>query len=93
MCPNGSGQIYNAIPWTGVTTNSSDYYNSCSTYFNVPYYGGIGSTYPRYLNAKDGLAYGGIFVYQPSNYREYLQVPLVDTLQPILVIILNIMRH
>ena len=37
-------------------------------------YGGIGSFYPFYLNAKEGLAYAGVHVYNSQNYREYLQV-------------------
>jgi hypothetical protein len=30
-CPYQGSQIYFAIPWKGVTTNSTDYYNGCST--------------------------------------------------------------
>src|SRR5438105_278491 len=30
-CPTGSSQIYLAVPWKGVTTNSSDYFNVCGT--------------------------------------------------------------
>ena len=80
QCPNNSSQIYYAPPWSGPTTNSSDYFNACSTTMNVPHYGGIGSSYPYYLNAKDGNAYVGMYTYQLNNYREYIQNKLLDTL-------------
>ena len=82
LCPNNSSQIYRATPWTGPRINSSDYYNSCSTLMNVPHYGGINHPYPYYLEAKDGVAYAGIYYYQPNeDYREYAQVELIDTLR------------
>ncbi len=82
QCPNTRSQIYFAPPWTGPTTNESDYLNACSNVMNVPHYGGIGSAYPWYLLAKEGKAYAGIFLYQQfnSSYREYLQCQLTATL-------------
>ena len=82
QCPYGSSQIYFAAPWTGPTLNSSDYANNCSTTYNVPYYGGIGSFYPLYLDAIEGKAYAGIYSYQDNglNYREYAQIQLFDSL-------------
>jgi hypothetical protein len=90
LVPNGSfetftqcpvGPISFAPPWTGPTTNSTDYFNACSLNANVPYYGGINSFYPYYLNAKSGKAYAGMHVYNSQNYREYAQVELIDTLK------------
>ena len=81
QCPTGSSQLYYASPWTGPQTNSSEYYNACSSSKNVPYYAGIGSFYPAYLLAKTGVAYAGMYAYQPNNYREYLQVELPNILQ------------
>jgi len=83
QCPNISSQIYFAPPWTGPTTNSSDYLNGCSQTKNVPYYGGVGNNY-FYLNAWTGQAYAGIQVWNAYNwqsYREYLQVKLLDSLK------------
>ena len=80
VCPNLGGQITYAVPWFGPTSNSSDYYNSCATIasnLNVPYQGGGGFQY-----AKDGNAFGGIYLLNGfgTNYREYLQVKLMDSL-------------
>ena len=80
QCPSNSSQIYFAPPWTGPSTNSSDFLNACSNTMNVPHYGGVGSFYPYYLNAKEGQAYAGIQVYNSQNYREYLQVELTESL-------------
>jgi Secretion system C-terminal sorting domain len=81
QCPTGPSQIYQAFPWTGPLINSSDYNNSCSPIMNVPHYAGISNAYPYFLNAKDGQAYSGIWLYQPNNFREYAQVELLDTLK------------
>ena len=35
-CPTAGSQIYYANPWTGPTTNSTGYYNSCSSASGVP---------------------------------------------------------
>ncbi len=79
-CPNGSGQISLAVPWTAQTNNSVDYYNSCapSTSVSVPY---TANTFQQY--ARTGNAYAGIWTYAafgPSNYREYLQIALSSSL-------------
>src|SRR5690606_25117136 len=54
QCPNVGGEIQFAAPWKGPTINSSDYYNSCSSVLNVPYYGGTTNQYPYFLDAYDG---------------------------------------
>lgn len=80
VCPNASGQLPSATPWTAPTNNSGDYYNSCSSSYNVPNYLG------GYQKAKEGSAFAAIWCTQmngtgsSSNYREYLQVQLNDTL-------------
>lgn len=79
QCPKGS--INYAIPWTGPTINSTDYYNACSSNANVPNYCGINSSYPCFLYARDGQAYAGMQIYNSQNYREYAQVRLLDTLK------------
>jgi hypothetical protein len=77
-CPYSSlgGQIYFAVPWTGPTDNSTDYYNSCnSTLLGIP-----GTINGGYQYAKTGNAYAAIRVAGSSDYKEYLQVKLTDSL-------------
>jgi hypothetical protein len=77
-CPTGGSQINLATPWSGVTTNSTDYFNMCGTIgYNVPFCGA------SYQNAKTGGAFAGLWVINGygSNYREYLQVKLDSTLK------------
>lgn len=78
-CPTASGQITFASPWYNATTSgTTDFFNACSASgYGVPKHGGIGYQY-----SKSGNGYSGIWVYSSGpNYREYLQVPLIDTLQ------------
>jgi OmpA-OmpF porin, OOP family len=75
-CPYNGSQISFAPPWKGVTTNSTDYYNSCSSTYNVPFNGG-------FQLAKTGDAYAGLWTINPYgyNYREYLRIELSSPLQ------------
>ena len=75
-----SNGINYAIPWfQPCVQNSSDYFNSCATSsdWSVP------NNYFGYQLAKSGVAYAGIVLRTASNsnYREYLEVELIDTLQ------------
>lgn len=76
-CPNGGNQIFNAQYWTNPSTGSPDYLNSCATCcggsIGVPN-NGAGSQV-----ARTGVAYGGIYTYNPVN-REYLQNLLLTAL-------------
>ena len=76
-CPTGGSQINLAIPWQGVTTNSTDYYNACSNTYNVP---SVGAGDWQY--ARTGVAYAGIWAINSygGDYREYLQIKLDSTL-------------
>jgi hypothetical protein len=68
--------ITNAPPWTGPTTNSTDYFNVCSG--AVP---SISAGYYQY--ARTGNAYIAFWAsFNGPNYREYLQCPLTSNLQP-----------
>jgi hypothetical protein len=74
-CPTSGSQLSLATPWYGVSTNSSDYYNSCgSGGANVPNGGGGNFQY-----ARTGVAYAGIWAMQ-GFYREYIQVKLNSAL-------------
>jgi hypothetical protein len=76
-CPTSASQIYFAIPWNGVTTNSTDYFNSCNTDVRSVPRCGAGWQY-----ARNGGAYAAIWVINGwgSNYREYLRVQLTTAL-------------
>ncbi len=75
-CPNAGGQLPKAQFWQCATA-CGEYYNSCSSNYNVPNYG-PGPRY--YLPAKDGNGYIALQVYQSGDYREYSQAVLIDTL-------------
>lgn len=76
-CPYNASQIYYAAPWQGVTTNSTDYFNACSSSRGVPSCG------DGWQYARTGIAYAGIYAINSygGDYREYLQVKLDNTLQ------------
>lgn len=74
------GGINYAIPWfQPCIQNSSDYFNICATTsdWSVPY------NYFGFQTAKTGNAFAGIVLRTVSttNYREYIEVELIDTLQ------------
>ncbi len=79
-CPFSVSQIHFAPPWVDPTNSSSDYFNSCGGSLGGS---GIPSNYFGVQNAKDGNAYAGFSAYfiSISNYREYIQVRLTDTLK------------
>jgi hypothetical protein len=79
-CPTSGGQLYLASPWTALPTNDVEYVNACapSCSGSVPCQNPVSFQYARTGNGMAGFwmlnSYGG-------NYREYLQVQLLDTLQ------------
>jgi hypothetical protein len=79
-CPTNFSQIDSAMFWTVPTIgSSSDYYNQCadaSSSVDVPFNG------PGFQEAYNGVAYAGIYLVFPggTDYREYIEVPLADTL-------------
>lgn len=77
-CPDNGGQIHFSPPWNSPTQwGSSDYYNPCGT---------LGYTSPNTIFGPEpayaGSSYAGIvtFVISFPNGREYIQVPLTDSL-------------
>jgi hypothetical protein len=78
-CPTASGQVGYANPWTG-TNNSSDYFNSCapSGFLSVP-----SQSSGSFQYAQQGNAFAGLWMLNGygNDYREYLQVLLLDTLE------------
>jgi hypothetical protein len=80
-CPAQFGQL-NCSPWNNpLVTTSPDYFNSCNT---VPV--GVPSNFLGFQNAHSGTGYAGILLSTTNtqgtatNWREYIQAPLADTL-------------
>ncbi|MGQ0828227.1 MAG: T9SS type A sorting domain-containing protein [Bacteroidota bacterium] len=77
-CPTNYGQVSLAVPWVNPSSLASpDYFNSCgSLSVNVP------KNQAGYQYARTGSAYTFVSVYATnSDYREYIQVLLADTLK------------
>ena len=77
-CPSGPAEVFQAMPWYDPTNASSDYFNQCAT-VSV----GVPSNALGNEGARTGVAYCGFYSFQAlqSNYREYIQVKLNDTLE------------
>src|SRR5688572_25974605 len=75
------GGINYAIPWFQpcVVMNSSDYFNICAATSDVD----VPMNFAGYQLPRTGNAYAGIIMRMVSttNYREYLEIELLDTLQ------------
>jgi hypothetical protein len=83
-CPTGISQLYNCAQWLNPNFAGPDYFNSCanySTFVSVP------ENSFGYQTPVSGNAYVGLLLYQrstsggPYDYREYIQVQLLDTLK------------
>lgn len=78
-CPNNLDQLSYASYWYNPNNSSPDYFNSCGG--NVP------QNAPGWQMPRTGNAYGGFSAYNyyyngsGLNIREYVGVPLIDTLQ------------
>jgi OOP family OmpA-OmpF porin len=85
-CPNSIGQIYHSTSWVQPTTGTSDYYNSCYDTTIGDNYGEVPNNYFGYQNARNGVAYSGVFAFDYSGpissptYREYIQTQLSSPL-------------
>jgi len=75
-CPARLGNFETDVAhWSTPTKGSTDYFNSCSTIMGTPE--NFNGTQP----ADFGKGYAGLYLYAPDDYREYIQVPLVQTLE------------
>ncbi|KAB7531437.1 OmpA family protein [Flagellimonas olearia] len=62
--------------WSAPTLGTTDYFNECSrTKLGIP------MNFKGKQEAFEGTAYAGMYLYAPKDYREYIQVPLTETLQ------------
>jgi hypothetical protein len=82
-CPTNNSQLDLAAPWfnpaPGPNGATPDYYNQCST--NVV--ASVPGTTGQYQPAHSGGGYAGIYLYSyyfSSPYREYIEVPLTNSL-------------
>jgi hypothetical protein len=78
-CPNAISQIYKATYWIQPTANDPDYYNACYSgspngSVDVPH------NFQGFQNARSGNAYAGIACYYGFDSRDYIEVPLTETL-------------
>jgi hypothetical protein len=80
-CPNGLDQLFKSPPWNKPTTGTPDYFNDCDN--NTGYSVGVPANAFGVQVARTGNGYSGAFIYSDNgtNYREYLQVQLNDTLE------------
>jgi hypothetical protein len=77
-CPSLGGDINKALPWFSASSSgsSTDLYNVCdNTFFGIPY-NSVG-----FQITKSGNSYAGIGVYASTDYREYAEVKLIDSLR------------
>ncbi len=75
-CPARLGNFESDVThWSTPTKGSTDYFNSCSTIMGTPE--NFNGTQP----SDFGKGYAGIYLYAPDDYREYVQVPLTQTLE------------
>ncbi len=62
--------------WNAPTLGTTDYYNECSrTKLGIP------MNFKGKQEAYEGNAYAGLYLFAPKDYREYIQVPLTETLK------------
>lgn len=62
--------------WSAPTLGTTDYFNECSrTKLGVP------MNFKGRQEPYEGAAYAGLYLFAPRDYREYIQVPLTETLE------------
>jgi hypothetical protein len=82
-CPYEPSQLSFAFPWTTPSLGTSDFFHGCSGSCDPSFLDPIcvPTNIFGYQHARTGQGYAGIYVYENANYREYLQCPLITTLQ------------
>ena len=75
-CPDALGTFNKHVKhWSTPTLGSTDYFNTCSKVMGAP------ENFNGIQHPKFGEAYAGVYFYAPGDYREYVQVPLSNTLR------------
>jgi hypothetical protein len=79
-CPHSGGEMYRLENWYSASMGSPDYYNSCNdtTYINGNV--GVPDNFNGSQFAHSGNGYVGIVVGTVANFREYIEVELIDSL-------------
>ncbi len=77
-CPTALGSITESLSWSSPTAATADYFHECDASNIV----GIPANTFGFQSARTGSAYAGLQTYSTSNtdYREYLQIPLINPL-------------
>jgi hypothetical protein len=80
-CPYTGSQLYFAKPWYAPQNNSTELIAKCAIgYPSTPCISSLAcNSYFQY--PKNGSNYTAIWTYQGNNYREYMQIKLIDTLK------------
>ena len=87
VCPSSIGEIPVAYPWnvpfnsSPTSLISSDYFNVCSGNWGCS----VPTNFAGSENPSTGNGYGGLYIFSAvpsilSNYKEYLEIKLMDTL-------------
>lgn len=75
-CPERLGNFEADVSsWNTPTRGSTDYFNSCSKTMGAP------ENFNGKQDAYAGNGYAGLYLYAPQDYREYIQVPLMQPLR------------
>lgn len=76
QCPrhlgNAAGDL---LTWDTPTQGSTDFFHACSQTMGAP------DNFNGRQGTLEGEGYAGFYAYAPEDYREYLQVPLRQTLE------------
>ncbi len=74
-CPVRLGNFETDVAyWSTPTKGSTDYFNACSKIMGTP------ENFNGSQPSDFGKGYAGLYLYAPDDYREYIQVPLTQTL-------------
>lgn len=81
-CPNQPGQLYLAAPWDTLNA-SGDLFSACANPVGNCQSVNVPENFAGSVSAHNGSNYAGFMAYSTSqsNYREYMQVPLIQPLQ------------
>ncbi|MFM2048230.1 MAG: hypothetical protein RI955_778 [Bacteroidota bacterium] len=80
-CPYAASQLYFAKPWYAPQNNSTDIFSTCASIRNsVPCFSTLlCNSYFQY--PKSGNTFGGLYTLNGGNYKEYMQIELLDSLK------------
>jgi hypothetical protein len=79
-CPNQPSQLSYAVPWFQPSIGSPDYFNACALDTGNEPVSVPKNVMSYHQYAHTGNAYSGIIVFGQGDYREYVEVPLTNTL-------------